>query len=217
MLGLPDNRKLSRAYSIASPAWDDALEFYSIKVDNGPLTSKLKHVRKGDGVVVSAKPTGSLLIDALLPGKRLYLIASGTGFAPYASLLREPELSERFEEIVVTHSCRQVAELGYSRHHIEQLPGDPLVGEYAHTRVRYYPSVTREPYVRSARITDLIQCQQLFRELKVPEFHPQRDRIMICGSSGLNHDVQEICESYGLQKGTINKPGHFIYEKAFVG
>lgn len=217
MLSLPDNHKLQRAYSIASPAWDDALEFYSIKVEDGPLTSKLKNVGTGDDIVVSVKPTGSLLIDALLPGKRLYMIASGTGFAPFASLLREPALYERFEQIIVTHSCRQVAELGYSQHHIDRLPDDPLVGDIAKARVRFYPSVTREPYVRSARITDLIQNQQLFRELDVPVFQPERDRIMICGSAGLNRDLQKICQDYGLHKGTVSKPGHFVYEKAFVG
>ncbi len=220
MIGLPANddaRPLQRAYSIASPSWDDELEFYSIKVQNGPLTSRLKHIRVGDSIIVQSKPVGSLVLDALLPGKRLYMIATGTGVAPFASLIRDPELYQRFDEIILTHTCRQIEELGYSQQLIRNLPQDPLVGDDAEGKVRYYPSITQEDFSPRGRITNLMESGQLFSDLNVPALSPDTDRVMICGSLGLNKDLKVICEAAGLTEGSNSRPGSFVMEKAFAG
>ena len=174
MIGLPDDtaKPLKRAYSIASPSWDDELEFYSIKVQDGPLTSKLQNIRVGDRIIVQQKPVGTLVLDALLPGKRLYLFATGTGVAPFASLIRDPELYERFDEIVLTHTCRQVEELGYSQQLIDSLPDDPLIGELATSRVHYYPTITQEEFTPQGRITQLIESGQLFDDLGIEPLNP---------------------------------------------
>ncbi|MEM7290078.1 MAG: ferredoxin--NADP reductase, partial [Pseudomonadota bacterium] len=159
MIGLVgDNGKpLLRAYSIASPAWDDELEFYSIKVPDGPLTSKLQNIQIGDDVIVRPKPVGTLVLDALIPGKRLFLLSTGTGFAPFASLVRDPETYEKFDEVIVTHTCRDVAELDYSRRLVDALPDDPLIGEFVQGKLKYYPTTTRETSPTMGRITDLIE------------------------------------------------------------
>lgn len=219
MIGLPQEtgKPLQRAYSIASPAWDEELEFYSIKVQDGPLTSKLKNIKIGDQIIVQPKPVGSLVLDALLPGKRLYLFATGTGVAPFASLIRDPELYQRFDQIILTHTCRHIDELGYSRDLIDNLPHDPLIGEYVNNKVHYYPSITQEDFTPRGRITHLIKSGQLFKDLGVPALSPETDRVMICGSLGLNKDMKEICESYGLVEGSNSRPGDFVMEKAFVG
>ncbi|MEM7258840.1 MAG: ferredoxin--NADP reductase, partial [Pseudomonadota bacterium] len=187
MIGLPDanaGKPLQRAYSIASPAWDEELEFYSIKVPDGPLTSKLKNIRIGDQIVVQSKPVGSLVLDALLPGKRLYMFATGTGIAPFASLIRDPELYQRFDQIILTHTCRQLEELGYSQDLMKHLPNDPLVGEYVPNAVRYYPSITQEDFTPRGRITDLLESGRLFRDLNIEPLSAYTDRVMICGSLG---------------------------------
>ncbi len=219
MIGLPDNtaKPLKRAYSIASPSWDDELEFYSIKVQDGPLTSKLQNVKVGDRIIVQPKPVGTLVLDALLPGRRLYLFATGTGVAPFASLIRDPELYERFDEIVLTHTCRQIEELGYSQQLIKSLPDDPLIGELANSKVRYYPTITQEEFTPQGRITQLIESGQLFKDLGVEPLDANTDRVMICGSMGLNKDMKAICESHGLTEGSNSRPGTFVMEKAFVG
>lgn len=220
MIGLPandDTKPLQRAYSIASPSWDEELEFYSIKVKNGPLTSKLKHIKVGDRIIVQTKPVGSLVLDALLPGKRLYMIATGTGVAPFASLIRDPELYGRFDEIILTHTCRQIEELGYSQDLIRNLPEDPLVGDDAAGKVRYYPSITQENFTPRGRITHLIESGQIFTDLNVPALKPDVDRVMICGSLGLNRDLKALCEKAGLVEGSNSRPGSFVMEKAFVG
>lgn len=219
MIGLPDDTKkpLKRAYSIASPSWDDELEFYSIKVQDGPLTSRLQKIKVGDKIIVQPKPVGSLVLDALLPGKRLYLFATGTGVAPFASLIRDPELYDRFDEIILTHTCRHVEELGYSQQLIDSLPSDPLIGELAAPRVRYYPTITQEQFTPQGRITHLIETGQLFDDLDVEPISADTDRVMICGSMGLNKDMKTICENFGLTEGSNSRPGTFVMEKAFVG
>lgn len=218
MIGLPgDNGKpLQRAYSIASPSWDEELEFYSIKVQNGPLTSRLKHIKVGDEIIVQPKPVGSLVLDALLPGKRLYMFATGTGIAPFASLIRDPDVYERFDQVILTHTCRQVEELGYSQDLMKNLAEDPLIGEFA-DKVKYYPSITQEDFTPQGRITSLIESGQLFADLKIPMLNNETDRVMICGSLGLNKDMKAICEAHGLAEGSNSRPGSFVMEKAFVG
>jgi ferredoxin--NADP+ reductase len=220
MIGLPDTqtgKPLQRAYSIASPAWDEELEFYSIKVPDGPLTSKLKNIRIGDQIVVQSKPVGSLVLDALLPGKRLYMFATGTGIAPFASIVRDPDLYQQFDQIILTHTCRHIEELGYSQDLMKHLPADPLVGELVANRVRYYPSITQEAFTPQGRITQLLQSGQLFRDLNVPPLSAETDRVMICGSMGLNKDMKAICIEHGLIEGSNSRPGSFVMEKAFVG
>lgn len=219
MIGLPDDttKPLKRAYSIASPSWDEELEFYSIKVQDGPLTSKLQNIKVGDQIIVQPKPVGTLVLDALLPGKRLYLFATGTGVAPFASLIRDPDLYDRFDEIVLTHTCRQVEELGYSQQLVKSLPEDPLIGDLAPARVHYYPTITQEEFTPQGRITQLIETRQLFDDLGVEPLNAETDRVMICGSMGLNKDMKAICEEYGLKEGSNSRPGTFVMEKAFVG
>jgi ferredoxin--NADP+ reductase len=219
MIGLMgDNGKpLLRAYSIASPAWDDELEFYSIKVPDGPLTSRLQHIAPGDQIILRPKPVGTLVHDALLPGKRLYFFATGTGFAPFASLLREPETYEKYDQVIVTHTCRDVAELTYSRELVAGLKDDPLIGDMVGDKLRYYPTTTREHSARMGRITTLIENGALFTDLGVPPLDPETDRAMVCGSLAFNLDIKALLEKAGLREGANSDPGAFVIEKAFVG
>lgn len=218
MIGLPDEtgKPILRAYSIASPSWDDELEFYSIKVPDGPLTSRLKGIRVGDQVILKSKATGTLVTDALLPGKRLWLLATGTGIAPFASLIRDPEVYEKFDQIILTHTCRWVAELAYGAALVDDLRNDPLIGEIADGKLVYYPTTTREASAHTGRITDLIRTGALFADLGLPSWNAQDDRVMICGSMGLNTETKALCEAAGLGEGANSKPGHFVLEKAFV-
>lgn len=218
MIGLPgDNGKpILRAYSIASPFWDEELEFYSIKVADGPLTSKLQKISAGDQVIVKTKSTGTLVLDALLPGKRLWMISTGTGIAPFASLMREPETYEKFEQVILTQTCRLNSELEYGADLAARLIEDPLVGEEAAAKFTRYATTTREPSPRMGRITDLIQSGRLFENLGVPPFDPQVDRVMICGSMGLNMDLKKILEARGFTEGANSRPGEYVLERAFV-
>jgi ferredoxin--NADP+ reductase len=223
MIGLMgDNGKpLLRAYSIASPSWDDELEFYSIKVQDGPLTSKLQHIQPGDQIILRPKPVGTLVHDALLPGKRLWFFATGTGFAPFASLLRDPETYERFDEVIVTHTCREVAELTYGRELIETIRSDELLAELIGAenlaKLRYYPTTTRDESPRMGRITDLLKDGTVFRDLGIDGIRPETDRAMVCGSLAFNLDLKEILEGYGLREGANSEPAEYVVEKAFVG
>ena len=214
-------KPLLRAYSIASPAWDDELEFYSIKVQDGPLTSKLQHIQPGDQIILRPKPVGTLVHDALLPGDRLWMFATGTGYAPFASLLREPETYEKFDEVIVTHTCRDVAELEYGRQLIEGLKADELmqelIGPENLAKIRYYPTTTREESSKMGRITNLLQDGTVFKDLGVPQINAAHDRAMVCGSLGFNKDIMEILEGFGLTEGANSDPQHFVVEKAFVG
>lgn len=226
LMGDPDpktgkQRPLLRAYSIASPAWDDELEFYSIKVQDGPLTSKLQHLKVGDEIILKPKPVGTLVHDALLPGKRLYFFATGTGFAPFASLLREPETYENYDEVIVTHTCRDVADLTYGCDLIKNLMADEmmieLLGEENLAKIRYYPTTTREQSPKMGRITTLIENGELFSDLGVPALNPETDRAMVCGSLAFNLDIKALMEKAGLHEGANSEPGQFVIEKAFVG
>jgi ferredoxin--NADP+ reductase len=214
-------RPLLRAYSIASPSWDEEMEFYSIKVQDGPLTSKLQHLKVGDQIILKPKPVGTLVHDAVLPGKRLYFFATGTGFAPFASLLREPQTYEDYDEIIMTHTCREVGELAYGRDLIEGLKTDELlnevIGEGFWKKIKYYPTTTREESPKMGRITTLIENGELFTDLGVPAISPETDRAMVCGSLAFNLDIKALMEKAGLKEGANSEPGEFVIEKAFVG
>ena len=219
MIGLPraEGKPILRAYSIASPNWDEELEFYSIKVPDGPLTSELQKIKPGDKVLLGKKPVGTLVLDALLPGKRLYMFSTGTGFAPFSSLTRDPETYERFDEIIVTHSCREVAELQYSKEIVNNLINDPLIGEMAQGKLRLYNTCTQEDYEKMGRITDLIRNEDLFNDMGVPKLNPETDRAMICGSIDMTNELKELMEAHGLKEGANNAPAEFVIERAFVG
>lgn len=220
MIGLPgeNGKPMLRAYSIAAPAWADELEFYSIKVANGPLTSRLQHIQPGDEIILRPKPVGTLVHDALLPGKRLWLLATGTGFAPFASILRDVETYERFDEVVMMHTCRNRSELSYGASIVDSLAETPLVGEMIEERkVHYYPATTREPSETMGRITETLASGKAFADLGIPPLDPAHDRVMVCGSYGFNMDVKALLESLGFREGANSDPREFVIEKAFVG
>ena len=218
MVGLTkaDGKPLVRAYSIASPAWHEELEFYSIKVADGPLTSRLQNIKVGDEVLIGRKPTGTLVLDGLKPGKRLYMLGTGTGLAPWLSLARDPEVYERFDEVIVTHTVRQVADLNYRELLETELPNDEILGELIGPKLRYYPTVTREPFKTEGRITDLIASGKLFDDLGVPPFDPAVDRVMLCGGPSVLADLKQQLIDRGYQEGSIASPGDFVLERAFV-
>ncbi|ATX66402.1 ferredoxin--NADP reductase [Roseinatronobacter bogoriensis] len=218
MIGLlGDNGKpLLRAYSIASPSWDEELEFYSIKVPDGPLTSRLQHIQPGDELILRPKPVGTLVLDALLPGKRLWMLATGTGIAPFASLLRDPETWEKYEQVIVMHTCREAAELTYGRELIDALPDDPLIGELVGDKLLYYPTTTRENSTYMGRVTDNLSSGKVFTDLGIPPLDPKMDRAMVCGSLAFNLDVKKILEDAGLTEGANSAPAEYVVEKAFV-
>ena len=214
-------KHLLRAYSIASPAWDEELEFYSIKVQDGPLTSKLQHIQPGEQIILRPKPVGTLVHDALLQGKRIWFFATGTGFAPFASLLREPETYENYDEVIITHTCRDVAELDYGRSLIEEIKGDEmmqeLLGPENLSKIRYYPTTTREESPKMGRITTLLEDGTLFRDLGIDGISAETDRAMVCGSLDFNTDMKTLLEGFGLREGANSEPAEYVVEKAFVG
>ncbi|MBY6119568.1 MULTISPECIES: ferredoxin--NADP reductase [Mameliella] len=225
LMGDPDpktgkQKPLLRAYSIASPSWDEELEFYSIKVQDGPLTSKLQHIKPGDQIILRPKPVGTLVHDALLPGKRLWFFATGTGFAPFSSLLREPQTYEDYDEIIITHTCREAGELTYGREIIESLKTDELlaevIGEGFWKKIKYYPTTTREESAKMGRITDLMRSGEAFEDLGVAPLTPETDRAMICGNLAFNLELKEMLEEYGLEEGANSDPKHYVVEKAFL-
>jgi ferredoxin--NADP+ reductase len=218
MIGLPNAEKpVFRAYSIASPSWDDELEFFSIKVPDGPLTSELQKIQAGDTVIMRQKSTGTLVIDALTPAKRLFMISTGTGIAPFASLLRDPDTYEKFGQVILTHTCRDNAELTYGQVLVAALENDPLIGELTGGRVTLYNSTTREESARMGRITALIGSGKFYADLGIDKLDPETDRIMICGSMHMLKDVKELAESLGFQEGSLHHPASFVVERAFVG
>ena len=218
MIGLPkdDGKPLLRAYSIASPSWDDELEFYSIKVPDGPLTSRLQRIVPGDRIILRPKPVGTLVHDALLPGSRLWLVCTGTGVAPFASILRDPETWERFDDVVLAHTCRTGDELAYGRSIVEGLPDDPLIGDMARGKLHYYPTTTREPSAREGRISDHIRSGAVFATLAFPAWSPATDRVMVCGNLALNKDIMALCDAAGLREGANSAPAEYVVEKAFL-
>ncbi len=219
MIGLmgENGKPLLRAYSIASPAWDDELEFYSIKVQNGPLTSRLQNIQVGGEIIIRPKPVGTLVLDALLPGKRLYLISTGTGIAPFASLARDPDIYERFDQVILTHTTREVSGLTYGARLVKSILSDPLVGDYAREKLLYYATTTGESFATMGRPTDILRSGKLAADLCLPSLNATADRLMICGSIGLNHDMKAIAENVGLVAGSNSQPGGYVVEKAFVG
>lgn len=217
MIGLPNAEKpVFRAYSVASPSWDEELEFFSIKVSDGPLTEHLQKIRPGDTVLMRKKSTGTLVNDALLPGKRVWMFSTGTGIAPFASLIRDPETYDKFDQVVLTHGCRTIAELKYGEDLVAGLREDPLVGDLVRDKLIHYTTVTREDFARQGRITDLITSGKLFSDLGLPRMGPEEDRAMICGSMAMLKDTKGLCLSHGLEEGANNKPAQFVVERAFV-
>lgn len=217
MLGLEvEGRPLLRAFSVASANYEEHLEFYSIKIPDGPLTSRLQHIRPGDPVLVGRKPTGTLVLDHLLPGRRLYLLGTGTGLAPFMSIVRDPETYEAFERVVIVHGVRWKSELGYSDYIREELPQNELVGDLVRQKLLYYPTVTRESSEHQGRITSLIGSGRLFSELGLPALDPACDRFMICGSQAMLRDSVALLEARGLVEGTSHGAGHYVIERAFV-
>jgi ferredoxin--NADP+ reductase len=217
MLGLEvDGKPLLRAYSIASPNYADELEFYSIKVPDGPLTSRLKAIKVGDEILVGKKPTGTLILDGLKPGKNLYLVGTGTGLAPFLGLVRDPEVYERFDKVIVTHTVREIADLNYRQMLEHDLANDPDLGEMIAPKLIYYPSVTREPFVHQGRITDLMASGKLFEDIGLPPLDPARDRLMLCGGPSVLADLKAQLLALGYEEGSVHTPGDFVLERAFV-
>jgi ferredoxin/flavodoxin---NADP+ reductase len=217
MIGLRINGKpLLRAYSIVSANYEEHLEFLSIKVPDGPLTSRLQHIQVGDTVIVGRKPTGTLLIDYLLPARRLYLMSTGTGLAPFMSVVRDPATYEKFEQVVLVHGVREVDELAYHDLLVDHLPQHEFLGDMVSSQLRYYPTVTREAWRNMGRITELIDNGKLFADLGLPTLNPADDRVMICGSPGMLRDLKHNLESRGFKEGNTSTPGDFVIERAFA-
>lgn len=217
MIGLEVNGKpLMRAYSVVSAHYTDHLEFYSIKVQDGPLTSRLQHLQPGDKLLVSRKPTGSLVIDNLRPGKNLYLLSTGTGLAPFMSVVRDPEFYDAFEKIVLAHGVRWKSELGYFEHITEDMPEDEHFGDLVKNQLIYYPTVTREDFENMGRLTELIESEKIFNDIGLPPLNRETDRVMICGSPAMLKNLVEILEAKGFEEGTSHAPGDYVIERAFV-
>ncbi len=217
MVGLEvEGKPLLRAYSLASANYEEHLEFLSIKVQDGPLTSRLQHLKVGDPVLIGKKPTGTLVADNLLPGKTLWLLSTGTGLAPFMSIIKDPDVYDRFDKIVLTHTCRFVDELAYKDFITEHLPAHEHLGELIQEKLVYYPTVTREAFANRGRITDLIETKKLFADLDVAPFSVENDRVMLCGSPHMLRDTRQILDEMGFQEGSSNRPGHYVVERAFV-
>ncbi|QDF96446.1 ferredoxin--NADP(+) reductase [Azoarcus sp. DD4] len=218
MIGLDvDGRPLTRAYSIASPNYEEHLEFFSIKVPNGPLTSRLQHLREGDPIVISKKPTGTLVLHDLNPGKHLYLLATGTGLAPFMSVIQDPETYERFEKVVLIHGVRYVSELAYADFITEGLPSSEFFGDEVRDKLIYYPTVTREPFRNQGRLTELLDSGKLCADIGLPPLDPATDRAMICGSPAMLQDCCDLLDRRGFKVSPrIGEPGDYVIERAFV-
>lgn len=218
MIGLEQEsgRPLLRAYSIASANYEEALEFFSIKVADGPLTSKLQKIQPGDEIVVGSKPTGTLILDNLLPGRNLYLISTGTGLAPFISVIKDPETYEQYERVILTHGVRTVDELAYQQLIREELPQNEYFGEMVREQLIYYPTVTREQYENRGRITDLMQSGKLFDDISMPMMNPEHDRFMICGSPSMLKDTCQILDARGFFEARQGELGSYVIERAFV-
>jgi ferredoxin--NADP+ reductase len=217
MIGLEvDGRPLLRAYSMASANHEEQLEFFSIKVADGPLTSRLQKIKEGDIILVGRKATGTLITDNLLPGKRLLLLSTGTGLAPFVSLIKDPDVYDKFEQIVLVHGCRQVSELAYGEEVVKSLQTDELFGPLLAEKLAYYPTVTREPFRNRGRITDLITSKQIFDDIGQEPLNIEGDRVMMCGSPAMLEELRQMFDARGFSEGNHSEPGHFVIEKAFV-
>jgi ferredoxin--NADP+ reductase len=217
MMGLPQEGKpLMRAYSIASANHENELEFFSIKVPDGALTSQLKNVVVGDKILLSKKPTGILLQENLLPGRNLYLLSTGTGLAPFMSIIKDPEIYENFDRVILTHGVRHVSELAYSEAITKELPTDEFLGEEIKKKLIYYPTVTREQYKNQGRLTDLMKSGKLFSDIGLPDFDVESDRFMICGSPAMLKDCCQMLDDRGFKESRQGRVGHYVIERAFV-
>ncbi|AVJ57131.1 ferredoxin--NADP(+) reductase [Idiomarina sp. OT37-5b] len=220
MMGLQlEDKPLLRAYSIASANYEDELEFFSIKVPDGALTSRLQHIQVGDEVVLSTRPTGTLVPGHLLPGKNLYLLATGTGLAPFMSVIKDPDMYERFDKIVLVHGVRYVSELAYQKEICEELPNNEFFGDWVKEKLLYYPTVTREPFRDEAhqqRITQLLETDTLTQQLGLPAINPESDRFMLCGNNAMLEDIMAILDRRGFTKATSRKQGDYVIEQAFI-
>jgi ferredoxin--NADP+ reductase len=217
MIGLEvDGRPLLRAYSMCSAHHEENLEFFSIKVASGALTSRLQHLQPGDTILVGRKPTGTLIQDNLLPGKTLYMLGTGTGLAPFVSIIKDPDTYERYDRLVLAHGCREIAELGYGELIVNRLREDEFFGELVNEKLLYYPTVTREPFRNTGRITTLLETGKLEADLGLPPLNHEADRVMLCGSPDMLHDLNLLLKDRGFIEGNHSEPGHFVIEKAFV-
>lgn len=217
MIGLEGEKKpLMRAYSMVSANYEHHLEFFSIKVADGPLTSRLQNIQVGDEVLVNTKPTGTLVVDHLRPGKRIWLLSTGTGLAPFLSLIKDPYLYENYDQVILVHGCRYASELAYHKEITEELPNDELIGEIVSDQLLYYPTVTREPYEHEGRITDLLENGKMARDLGLPEPNTDEDRFMLCGSPGMLEDMCVILERNGFHESRHGEQAEYVIERAFV-
>ena len=217
MVGLEvESKPLLRAYSVASPNYEEHLEFFSIKVPNGPLTSRLQHLKIGDQVLVGNKPVGTLVVSNVKPGKRLYLLSTGTGLAPFLSIIRDPETYERFEHVIVTHGVRYVNDLAYSDYIRRELPQHEFIGEQVANQLKYYPTVTREPFDNQGRLTALLDSGKLCSDIGLPPLDPEHDRALVCGGPSMLDDIVKLLESRGFKEGSSHEPAHYTIERAFV-
>jgi ferredoxin--NADP+ reductase len=217
MIGLSvDGKPLLRAYSMVSPHYEENLEFLSIKVPDGPLTSRLQNIQPGDIVLVGRKASGTLLTQNLLPGRHLYLLGTGTGLAPFMSIIQDPDVYELYEKVILVHGCREVKELAYDDKINKDLPANEFFGEMVSEKLIYYPTVTREAFKNQGRITNLIESGKLFDDIGLPRANVEDDRFMLCGSPEMLKDTRVILENMGLKEGNMSTPGHFVIERAFV-
>ena len=218
MIGLEvEGRPLMRAYSIASPNYEEHLEFFSIKVPNGPLTSRLQHLQPGDELMVSRKPTGTLILSDLLPGKHLYLLGTGTGLAPFMSVIQDPETYERFDKVILVHGVRWASELAYADFITQELPQHEYFSDLVRDKLIYYPTVTREPFRNQGRMTDLMRSGKLFADIGLPPINPNDDRAMLCGSPSMLEETSQVLDGFGLKVSPrMGDPGDYLIERAFV-
>ncbi len=217
MMGLEvDGKPLTRAYSLVSANYDDHLEFLSIKVSNGPLTSRLQHIKQGDQILVGKKPTGTLVLDNLRPGRNLYLLGTGTGLAPFMSLIRDPLMYERFDKVVLVHGCRLVSELAYGDRIMHELPRDEYLGEAMRAKLIYYPTVTREPFKAMGRVTEFVASGHFYTDLDLEPLSAEYDRAMVCGGPDMLRDLKDYYLARGFREGHLGDPAEFVIEKAFV-
>ncbi|ACT56836.1 ferredoxin--NADP reductase [Candidatus Liberibacter asiaticus] len=216
MLGLMVNgRRISRAYSMASPCWDDKLEFFSIKVEQGPLTTHLQNIQPGDTILLHKKSTGTLVLDALIPGNRLYLFSTGTGIAPFVSVIRDPGTYEKFDEVIVTQTCRQVVELQYGIDVMHEISQDEILKDLIGQKLKFYRTVTQEDYLYKGRITNHILSGEFYRNMDLSPLNPDTDRIMICGSPTMIVDMKDLLIAKKFREGSNSRPGTFVVERAF--